>query len=258
MRIAFAILLCGSIGAAGCSRPQGPPPTVPASFVQSAASLPKVTETQEEIKAEMRKYPAFTPPFEEQRLKLLVLWEEIRKREGIEGFTAPPLQPSNNTAVYIDPQTMQLAWRAMACYNPDCPGKGKGGGPLLFARPNKTLSVGPDGKLVVAHGGDIPDPDKCHCPACGSGDFIASYDPPESIVRDRQLNDEMAAIYKACHEADAAGQPVKLPGRSGQEVMTNKAELPKLYIVPLSGQTVMEGEFLVPVSHGLDAAKRAK
>jgi hypothetical protein len=237
---------------AGCSS-SAVDPAVPLGVVRPTIELPKVTETPEQIKAEMRKHAAFSPGFEEQRLKLLIHWEEIRQREGVEGFTTPPLQPSNDQAGCIDPATGQIAWRAMTCYNPDCPGQGKGGGPLLFCRPNKSMVLGADGKIVITREQDIAEPDKCTCPACGSGGFVAAYDPPESFIRNRQLDEEMRNIAKLYHESERTGKPVVLTGRMPNEVMRNKAELPKLYMTPQPGQAVEHGQFLIPVSRGLAA-----
>jgi len=241
---------CCMMQLTGCSRPEAK--TAVATVVPTI-TMPHVTETPDQIKAEMKKHEAFSPKFEEQRLKLLVLWEEIRKREGVEGFVTPPLTPSNDLAGCIDPATGQIAWRAMTCYNPECMGRGKGGGPLLFVRPNKAMVLGADGKIFITKDEDIAEPDKCLCPACGSGGFIAAYDPPESFIRNRQLDEEMRKIAAVYHEAERTGKPVELVGRTPHEVMTNKAELPKLYMSPQPGQVVEHGQFLVPVSRGLAA-----
>lgn len=238
------------VSLAGCSRP-ATVERAPGPVVSPQVELPKVTESVEQIKAELKKHEPFSPPFEAERLKLLVLWDEIRKREGVEGFQTPPLQPSKDQGGCIDPATGQIAWRAMTCYNPDCPGRGKGGGPLLFVRPNKTMSIGPEGKIVISGEQDIAEPDKCVCPACGSGGFVAAYDPPESFVRNRQLDDEMRTIARAYHEAEASGQPIGVAGRTPAEVMTEKAELPKLYLAPEPGQVTVLGQFIVPASRGL-------
>jgi hypothetical protein len=115
------------------------------------------------------------------------------------------------------------------------------------------MVLGADGKIVITREQDIAEPDKCTCPACGSGGFVAAYDPPESLIRNRQLDDEMRNIAELYHEAERTGKPVELTGRMPNEVMRNKAELPKLYMTPQPGQAVEHGQFLIPVSRGLAA-----
>src|SRR5262245_4895386 len=105
------VLTCCVAAVSGCTHPEAQPAA--ASIVQPAIELPKISESIEQIKSQMTTLEPFKPAFEEQRLKLLVKWEEIRTREGVDGFSTPPLQPSNDLAGCVDPATGQIAWRAM-------------------------------------------------------------------------------------------------------------------------------------------------
>lgn len=245
------------IAATGCPRSETPTPSTDNLTEKVSLQLPDVPEkyTPQQIKAAMENLEPFSQPFEQERLKLLVVWERIRLREGVEGFSPPPLQPSKDQTAYADPQTGQIAWRALTCFNPKCPGTGKGGGPLLFVRPYKNTFLGPDGKLVMGPGDDSDLEKPCVCPACGLTDFIRTYDPPESELRSRQLAQEMQSIYQVLHEAEKSGQVAQFPGRTPTEVITNKSELPKLFLVPDPAQVVVEGRLTVPASRGLGKPK---
>ena len=79
-------------------------------------------------------------------------------------------------------------------------------------------------------------------------DFIRTYDPPESELRSRQLAQEMQSLYQVLHEAEKKGQVAQFPGRTPTEVITNKSELPKLFLVPDPAQVVVEGQLAAAAS----------
>jgi hypothetical protein len=60
------------------------------------------------------------------------------------------IAPGSQYGAIVDPQTKKIAWAAMVCDNPDCPGKskGKGGRPFLFTWPNPLLFVAEDGSVA--------------------------------------------------------------------------------------------------------------
>jgi hypothetical protein len=48
--------------------------------------------------------------------------------------------------LFIDAQTGEVCWPALACHNPDCPGR-KGDEPLLFIEPDAGVYAKPDGTI---------------------------------------------------------------------------------------------------------------
>jgi hypothetical protein len=48
--------------------------------------------------------------------------------------------------LFVDEQTGEVCWPALACHNPDCPGR-SGGEPLLFIEPEAGVYAKPDGTI---------------------------------------------------------------------------------------------------------------
>jgi hypothetical protein len=198
----------------------------------------------------MKQLPPFSPEFEDARLKLLIKFDEIMAREGIEGFQKASGPPSGGQMAVLDPATGQIAWRALACFNPDCSARGKGGGPYLFAYPVKSIKIGPDGKLMLDKTvNDQPsDPLGAQCPVCGSHDFCRPYEPAETVLRRRGLMKELASIRKVKKtapnaQADGTHQP-----RTASDVMKELTELDKLFIVPLADKVKTANDLISPIA----------
>jgi hypothetical protein len=51
--------------------------------------------------------------------------------------------------VFVDKATGELAWPALACENPQCPGRSSAGEPFLFVAPDPTIVAKPDGTIGV-------------------------------------------------------------------------------------------------------------
>ena len=76
---------------------------------------------------------------------------------------------SDDKKNFVDEETGEICWRARACHNPDCPGKGSDGKPHLFISPNPAIILKPDGSF----GFDLEkankagnDPTMGACPEC--------------------------------------------------------------------------------------------
>lgn len=84
------------------------------------------------------------------------------------------IAPGTEFGAIVDPQTKKLAWAAMVCENPACPGPKKGDRPYLFTWPNPVLFVAEDG--TVASGQPITPEQLAEfekfktvkCPACAA------------------------------------------------------------------------------------------
>lgn len=54
--------------------------------------------------------------------------------------------PDDRT-MFVDPETGEIAWRAWACHNPDCPGRQPGGPPFLCIEGDDGYVPKPDGSI---------------------------------------------------------------------------------------------------------------
>lgn len=210
--------------------------------------LPVVTQAPDEIRQEMKAYEPSSPQFEEARFKLTVVLDEIRKREGVEGFQtfdSPRIVPTSPT-FYIDPQSHKLYWRAIACWSPNCPGRGRGGGPFLFVRELPHVTVGSDGNAIVG------DPDMAEmmkpviCPVCKLPEFVHLYDLPESILLERELMTEFRRANQALAKAVKAGDPLPTNLRSIQDITRDLENIPKLFLAAESGKVKKYEAFTAP------------
>lgn len=205
---------------------------VSADSQRSTIPIPVVLENPDEIRVEMQKHDPGSQQFEDARLKLLIKLDEIRQREGVEGFQQSPIEQTRSQMAFVDPQTQQISWRAMTCYNPLCPGRGKGDGPLLFVKRWDNASIGPDGNVVwrlLDSGAEQP---PISCPACGDSSFVQPYDQPEVELRRRQLTQELADVRRKRAETRQAGLPMPVDLRPPRDIMIELDELPKLFLVP--------------------------
>jgi len=218
----------------------------PDSVIAPHEALPEVTASPEQIRAEMVKIEPFSSDFEKKKLELLVAWEKLRKANGIEGFRESGSESGLSQSAYVDSATGRLAWLAHTCFNPVCPGIGKGGGPYLFVIELPNLKLGADGKLSIGTP-DMSDPRPYVCPACGKSQFIRPYELPETILRQKELAKELDKAYLAYRNASGSSQlPTKV--RSPLEIMTDVSKLPKLFIVPEPGQVAGFDRITAPIA----------
>ena len=222
---------------AGCGRNDTVADAPPTSVGQS--DVPLVTESLEEIRAQMsalvqvqgeRHVISSPEEFDAWRMKALITLDEIRRRDGVEGFRQQPVEKTGNQQAVPDSATGKIAWRASTCWNPQCLGKGKGGGPLLFTRTYDNAWVDTDGKLkwkTIADDQVIP---ATVCPLCGLVEFVRPYDLPEVELRRQELTDELVNSRRIRAEREAAGQLVPAGVRTPTEIMRELNELPKLFL----------------------------
>jgi hypothetical protein len=82
------------------------------------------------------------------------------------------IAPGNREGAIVDPKTGKLAWAALTCGNPKCPGEGKNGRPYVFAWPHPFVVANPDGTLGMRQPESQSDFDlfdayaETTCPAC--------------------------------------------------------------------------------------------
>lgn len=89
-----------------------------------------------------------------------------------------PASPSG--AVVFDADAGILAWAAWQCNNPDCPGRGADGSPVLFPWPHPLISIGADGTIGLQRSAEtegsvsVADFMERKCPACLQSRNLAS------------------------------------------------------------------------------------
>jgi hypothetical protein len=67
--------------------------------------------------------------------------------------------------LFIDEQTGEVCWPALACHNPDCPGR-KGDEPLLFIEPDAGVYAKPDGTIGYDRARAAKQSVVAGCPEC--------------------------------------------------------------------------------------------
>ena len=74
---------------------------------------------------------------------------------------------STGRGVFVDPESGELAWPALACHRPECPGRGRSGQPYLFISPDSTLYLAADGTIAadISRGASLSHHDG-QCPMC--------------------------------------------------------------------------------------------
>lgn len=104
---------------------------------------------------------------------------------------------------FIDKATGEAAWPALACQNPNCPGRGANGEPVLFIDAGSASSTRDGAPAVETYG--------C-CPACMKGvnwkslsaaerqkyvNWVKPYELPESAKRRAELAEERKRISES-------------------------------------------------------------
>jgi len=242
--VALCLLACGLIVAAiaGCNH--GSTGIGNEQLLIAGVEVPKVDEPPSQLREQMIGLDPESTAFKEQQFKVLVAWDAIRRREGVDGFqqvvpAGKVAEPAVDHAC-VDQATGKVAFRALVCWNPTCPGRGKGGGPALFVKEWDTAKAGADGKVAwipPRFAGTQEELTKffIKCPHCGQAHGVAYYDPPEVVLRRRQLEEELRTARVARRQARDSGGQAPQDQRTPSQVMREINALPKLYLVPESG-----------------------
>jgi hypothetical protein len=234
--VALLLLALGGLPVAGCSCTDT---EIQEKLPSLATELPEVHETPDEIRTEMILHERLSAEFKQLQLKLMVANHKIVEREGVEGHRQVPVPKTSEINAYVDPQSGNIAWRAWTCYNPECSGRGKGGGPLIFVKKWNNARIGEERKVVYDLIQLTEDEEKEQrskppiiCPSCGRVVFLAPYDSPAAELRRRQLNDELREVRAARDRARASDEPYPPSLRTHSEIRQEIQELPKLFLVP--------------------------
>jgi len=164
----FALLVLVACGSfVGCGRPTPPPP-----------------RSRQEIFAERRSLPA------------LYMSETGRR-----------VISSGDKVVFVDPESGEVCWRAMACRAPNCPGRGPNGEPFLCIEGDPTYFPKGDGSLGIDPARARGKPKRIgFCPKCNEirdpaketaadverySQWVQPYELPENAATLAALNDEM-------------------------------------------------------------------
>jgi len=128
----------------------------------------------------------------------------------------------------IDPESGKIAHRVQKCTNPDCPGRGEDGEPLLFPWVNKMLYLGSDGeinhlpvqtkeevRMVAVHAEVI-------CPVCVKTrkrsteseevrdqyrQWCKAYVPPRALEQLKELEDQRKELYRRVPKGHGSDEP---------------------------------------------------
>ena len=157
-------------------------------------------------------------------------------RTVVKGETSVPgavFAPQAQGPAHLDPNTGEIAWRAMVCRNPNCNGPLSDGQGHVFALPipntrviGGELVLPPDQELMAFVKKDF------RCTACGSSKFLSEYDPPDVAGRRAELVEELAAARKARASAKQTGTDALTNYRAPAAIMYELSTLPALYLVP--------------------------
>lgn len=107
---------------------------------------------------------------------------------------------------FVDAETGEIAWMALACLRPDCPGKKSDGEPVLFIAPDSAMYVAADGKIATDPSRATEEPPHAmQCPVCWKqrnlsaetsaqkqqfNNWVAPYVLPETTARLAELEQE--------------------------------------------------------------------
>lgn len=201
--------------------------------------LPVVTQTLGEVRAEMARFDKWSPEFEKCRLKMAILQDARRKENGVEGYDQRESWAAfyNNPTFAADRATGRISWRALTCLNPACRAVGRGGGPFLFTREYSWVTAGRDGQTHIGTWNEEEARRPIVCPACGLQDYVRQYDLPQTLVRERELMDELQRSNNAIAEAMLKKRPPPTGIRKPKEITAEIESLPRLYLLSEPGKT---------------------
>jgi hypothetical protein len=164
---------------------------------------------------------------ERQSLPTIYITEKSHRR-----FTAPV-----SKALHVDPETKELAWPALACHNPDCPGREADGTPYLFIEPDGASfvttdgQVGYDAKRAKRRGGG-------ECPMCLARrvpaketpqqrqeylQYVRLYEPPDSAKRREALDEQLQARVRYERRRGGVPRPPNMAGKDGTRAPSTPA-----------------------------------
>lgn len=150
------------------------------------AKEPRLPRTRDEIIQESLSLPA------------LYLTEKTRQRV---------IAPESEGVLMVDKKSGEIAWRALVCTAPNCPGKGLRGEPYICSENDLSYFVKPDGSLGYDPKRATLDPAKIGmCQQCNAvrktatetqqerqqyTQWVQNYILPESLARKKQLEGEL-------------------------------------------------------------------
>ncbi len=82
------------------------------------------------------------------------------------GKTHRRVEAPGSKGTHVDEKTGEICWPAFACQNPNCPGKGKDGGPFLFSVVDPAVFIEPDGTMGYDQSKMSRDKTLGFCPKC--------------------------------------------------------------------------------------------
>lgn len=147
------------------------------------------------------------------------IFQEQQELDGLY-FTrsGKPVSTTLNRGIFLDVDSGEICFPAVACYNPDCP-EGSPEEPYLFFIDDPSVMLSADGKLDIDMNAEIRSSDPAveallagHCPAClgtrkpgqesrtdwdDYSRFVRPYMPPETRAKMRELDQERKRSEKA-------------------------------------------------------------
>lgn len=125
---------------------------------------------------------------------------------------------------FVDEQTGELCWPALACQRPECPGRGSDGEPYLFISPDPAMYAKPDGTIGVdpTRTGDGGPESRGLCPKCWEErnpdaeteeqrqqfvNWVKPYELPETKERLKELEAERQRRLRRDRYRDIVNQP---------------------------------------------------
>lgn len=198
-------------GCSGCRQEPPASPVTPVPATQRGAQPPGSTGTVQTPANAPSPFPLPPPkPMAEAVVKKFFLFPADKP---IIPYTKPGPFAGN---FFVDPGSGKLAWKAMVCTAPDCPGRKPGKAPEPFAIRHAYLYPLPNGETPnLFDDGKGPQA----CPDCGRSQTITEYLPPEDESRKTRLAAELQQAYTLRSAARAAGRQSADGVRTPQEVM---------------------------------------
>ena len=145
---------------------------------------------------------------------------EYSRTTASKGFAGP---------VMVDPETGQLARRALVCSNPQCAAAQSSEGAKLFAYRYKGARATSDGRVEWPEGEVKEFPHVC--PHCGRADHLELYLPADLNQRRTELKQELACAQAAWSAASAQRLNPPTDHRSPTEIAREISDLPGVYLV---------------------------
>ena len=216
-------VLFGLLLASGCIDSQDP------SAMQDGATQDGATQLKDASKTDSDEVP--DPPHEVVEMidvgpalphrpgEVLQRGVTIHSEQGDVELTNGILVYGDANAAMQDPETGQLAWRAMTCKNPKCPSAAQPG-PHIFAHSVAGATVDSEGVIQAKGPPDVLTP---VCPACKRRNTVEEYVLPEVVKRHAELDEELSAL---------SATPLPAGVRPPMEIVRDRLLQPQLYLLP--------------------------